>query len=552
MSDIRARGGGGAILVQQSAGSTAPVSVQAGISRHPCARTRQCDGDHRRAKLEQRRFGLIARTSAAANNDPVVGTAEGGIDVTSAALTATNIGINAFGPRASVTANSGTASVAADSTTAIPAQATNGGDVAVTSGVATSGAVRLIANGAGGAVTANITGALASTSGTGLFIDPPGAVVVNVATGASIAGGLNGINTTGATNAITNGGSIFSTGAGTATLDGVNSLRSTDALTLAGPLSGAGSIVKQGAGQLDLSGSNRRVAELAGGSREDGTRLRRQNSRARTEIKLVGGHVGDALGAVSVVIGGDYAWHDIDTSRTPGVAGLAAGATSSAKAHTIQGYGEIGYGVEYGGFTAVPVARFSYVHIVSDALTESGGLGALTVARDERDYKFGSAGLRLSGEAPVASGVTFLPRATISYTRGWDIGGGRTLAFAGAGIGRASPIGEGQGVCRAFCSEPAMRRASVRGVRRMLSAISAFIAPETLTAVLPRSAARPSRTTASGPLASRVNSAMSAMPARSANSVWVGPGHKAATRTPCGRTSSCRASEKLSTNALDA
>lgn len=296
--------------------------------------------------------------------------------------------------------------------------------------------MRLIANGAGGAVTANITGALASTSGTGLFIDPPGAVVVNVATGASIAGGLNGINTTGATNAITIGGSISSTGAGTATLDGVNSLQSTNALSLAGPLSGAGSIVKQGAGQLGLSGSNWRVAELAGGSREDGTRLRRQSSRARAETKLVGGHVGDALGAVSVVIGGGYAWHDIDTSRTPGVAGLAAGATSSAKAHTIQGYGEIGCGVEYGGFTAVPFARFSYVHIVSDALTESGGLGALTVARDERDYKFGSAGLRLSGEAPVASGVTFLPRATISYTRGWDIGGGRTLAFAGAGIGR--------------------------------------------------------------------------------------------------------------------
>lgn len=95
---------------------------------------------------------------------------------------------------------------------------------------------------------------------------------------------------------------------------------------------------------VDFSLAGFRVS-VDGGYIEDETRSRRQNSRARTETKLVGGHVGYALGAVSVVIGGDYAWHDIDTNRTLGVAGLAAGTTSSSKAHTIQGYGEVGYGV---------------------------------------------------------------------------------------------------------------------------------------------------------------------------------------------------------------
>lgn len=183
-------------------------------------------------------------------------------------------------------------------------------------------------------------------------------------------------------------------------------------------------------GGVDFSLSGLRVG-IDGGYIEDVTRVRRQGAQAHTDTTLVGGHLGYAMGPVSIVVGGDYAWHDISASRNLGVAGFAGATAADAKAHTLQGYGEIGYGVTAGDLTVLPFARFSYVHLVSDAFTESGGLGALSVGRDERNYKFGTLGVRVTGAAPIAPGVTFLPRFSGSYTRGWDVGGSRTLAFAG-------------------------------------------------------------------------------------------------------------------------
>ena len=77
---------------------------------------------------------------------------------------------------------------------------------------------------------------------------------------------------------------------------------------------------------------------------------------------------------------------------------------------------------------------------------------------------------------------------------------------------------------RVFCNDPAIRRTRNRGAKPVDLAISAFIRPDTLTARLAFSAARPSRTTASGSPAKRSNRALSASPATSANSVRVGPG----------------------------
>ncbi|WP_374126282.1 autotransporter-associated beta strand repeat-containing protein [Sphingomonas sp. 28-62-11] len=97
---------------------------------------------------------------------------------------------------------------------AVFAEATTGAITATIGSATATGAgadaVRLIANGPGGAVSATVTGTLSSTSGTGLFIDPPGAVTVNVAANGNIQGGANGINTVGGTTSIVNLGSISS------------------------------------------------------------------------------------------------------------------------------------------------------------------------------------------------------------------------------------------------------------------------------------------------------------------------------------------------------
>lgn len=186
-------------------------------------------------------------------------------------------------------------------------------------------------------------------------------------------------------------------------------------------------------GGVDFSFMGLRVG-VDGGYIEDKTRLQRIGSTSKTDTYVIGGHVGYAIGAISLVAGGDYAKHNITTNRVLGVVGvpvLSGFAGAKTHAHTVQGYGEIGYGVTTGTLTVMPFARFSYVHIVSDALTEGGGLGALSVARDSRNYKFGSLGIRMTGDAPISGNVMFQPRISAAYTRGYDIRGSRTLAFAG-------------------------------------------------------------------------------------------------------------------------
>lgn len=138
--------------------------------------------------------------------------------------------------------SNGTAVTGTDGTVtradAVFAQATNGAIDATIGSARASGAgadaVRLIANGDGGAVAARVTGTLASDSGYGLFIDPPGAVTVSVADGAAISGKSGGINTVGGSNAITNAGTISATGGAAITAIGATALDNSGTLTGSG------------------------------------------------------------------------------------------------------------------------------------------------------------------------------------------------------------------------------------------------------------------------------------------------------------------------------
>jgi uncharacterized protein with beta-barrel porin domain len=102
------------------------------------------------------------------------------------------------------------------------------GNVATTG--ATADAVRIVS--ASGPITATVDGTLSAASGTGLFIDPPSAVTINVAANGVARGSVNGISTVGATNAITNLGTVASTGAGAAILaSGTTTLANSGTIT---------------------------------------------------------------------------------------------------------------------------------------------------------------------------------------------------------------------------------------------------------------------------------------------------------------------------------
>ena len=98
---------------------------------------------------------------------------------------------------------------------AVQAIATNGtATVNVGNATATGAgadAVRVLANGTGGAATVNVTGTVSSASGHGVFIDPPGSTTVTLAAGASVTGALGGLSVeSGTGNSIVNAGTIAS------------------------------------------------------------------------------------------------------------------------------------------------------------------------------------------------------------------------------------------------------------------------------------------------------------------------------------------------------
>jgi fibronectin-binding autotransporter adhesin len=150
-------------------------------------------------------------------------------------------------------------------------------------------------------------------------------------------------------------------------------------------------------------------------------------SRANIDTTVIGAHAAYTMGPLIAQVGGSYAWHNVDTTR-----GTAFGtAASSNDGHTIQGFGELAYAAITGPLAVTPFARFSYTRVELDGVAETGGTGALTVAEDRHHYQFGTVGLRFTGEAPVTSGVTLLPRMAISYTQGFDLRNERIAAFTG-------------------------------------------------------------------------------------------------------------------------
>jgi fibronectin-binding autotransporter adhesin len=166
---------------------------------------------------------------------------------------------------------------------------------------------------------------------------------------------------------------------------------------------------------------------IDGGYVRDHMQVRTLASRASIDTTTVGAHAGYVLGPIVALIGGSYSWHDIDTTRSTGIAAVAG----SSKGHSYQGFGELAYSAITGPLAVTPFARFSYTKVELDGLTETGGTGALSVRDDDHHYQFATAGLRFTGEASITTGVTLLPRMAISYTQGFDLRNRRNASFAG-------------------------------------------------------------------------------------------------------------------------
>lgn len=155
-------------------------------------------------------------------------------------------------------------------------------------------------------------------------------------------------------------------------------------------------------------------------------------------------------GAVALRLGGSYAHHDIDVSRTVSFPGFADRTGTSYDGSTLLAFGEVGYRVAWAGATLEPFAGASLLRLHTNAFREEGGVAAL--AGLARDYNLGSTTLGVRAEAQVSAEVPLLMHGMVGWRRAYgDVepqaliafrGGASTFAVSGTPVDRNALVAE--------------------------------------------------------------------------------------------------------------
>ncbi|MDV3459201.1 autotransporter-associated beta strand repeat-containing protein [Sphingomonas sp. HF-S4] len=190
-------------------------------------------------------------------------------------------------------------------------------------------------------------------------------------------------------------------------------------------------------GGVDYGAGDLRVG-VNGGYFDQDLTLGARGSNASVKTKLAGASLAwNAQGSFTAQVGGTWAWHDIDTARAISVSGIAGTSVASSKAESKQAFGELGYDLVDGPLDLGMFVRYAHDWTDVDAVAETGGVAALRVGDTHRETNSASVGLRMGGSAPVSTGLSIAPRASLAYIHSWgDLGGTRSVAF-GTGPGFA-------------------------------------------------------------------------------------------------------------------
>lgn len=129
----------------------------------------------------------------------------------------------------------------------------------------------------------------------------------------------------------------------------------------------------------------------------------------------VGLYGGTSFGQANFKFALSHIYHDVRSSRTVTVPGLASVLEAVYRATTTQGYGELGYSLDLGPAQIEPYAQLGVVHQSRDGFTETGGLVALSSAATQSTSAYASLGIRgsmqfaLEGKASVkvSGGVAY-------------------------------------------------------------------------------------------------------------------------------------------------
>jgi fibronectin-binding autotransporter adhesin len=135
-------------------------------------------------------------------------------------------------------------------------------------------------------------------------------------------------------------------------------------------------------------------------------------------------------GGLNLRLGGFYAGHDFDVSRTVTFPGFSDRTHASYDGWTAQAFGELGYQVSLkGGVTLEPFLGASVMRLHMDGFQEEGGAAALTSYG--RSYDLGTTTLGLRAEARLGLDLPLTVRGMVGWRHAYgDVNPSALLAFS--------------------------------------------------------------------------------------------------------------------------
>lgn len=194
----------------------------------------------------------------------------------------------------------------------------------------------------------------------------------------------------------------------------------------------------------DATAGTWRLGVLAGYSNTSFDVDARSSSGSSDNIHL-GLYGGTQWGALSFRTGLFYTSHDVSTTRRVSFPAFSETLSADYDARTTQAFGELGYRIDLEQTAFEPFANLAYVHLSSDAFSETGGTtAALASGPSTTETTFTTIGIRASTNFDLAD-----TKATVRGMLGWrhaygDVTPTSNLAFnTGASFESAgAPIAE--------------------------------------------------------------------------------------------------------------
>jgi outer membrane autotransporter protein len=189
-----------------------------------------------------------------------------------------------------------------------------------------------------------------------------------------------------------------------------------------------------------FTGFDRRFGEwrlgAAAGYTNSSVSVSARASSANIDTAYLAAYAGTGFGAWNFRSGATFAWNTIGTSRSIVFPGFAEQASARYGAGEGQVFGELGYGMTFGGIAAEPFAGLAWVHLDTRGFTETGGVSAITGTGNKDDIGYSTLGLRAATYYLLQNGMALIPRASVAWQHAFGaVTPTAALAFQSTGAG---------------------------------------------------------------------------------------------------------------------